>query len=265
MFEAAVGTAASARPCPRELAKEVLREAARDVFEPVLAAASETAGEARRPRRARRSASPDDARASEQPRQPGASAPALRAAATSWSPSGGGSRPRQMRLLKAQVGVRRRWPRTRAARAAADTARGSPAATDSLNEMEETSHSADGDLQEADGALRRTPRRAAPRCAIVIDADWRVVRAHITAPNGRQARRPAAPEHSGWFPLDALHLARHVTWEPAELAWCEALLDGRGGVVRTRPQREGRRATSTSSSSGCAREGLPRTRVLTGD
>ena len=62
----------------------------------------------------------------------------------------------------------------------------------------------------------------------MLDADWRVVRAHITAPRGAQARRPAAADHSGWFDLNDLHLARHVIWEPAELAECEALLDARG-------------------------------------
>src|ERR671911_349863 len=44
LFEDAVESGAG-EAVPRELAKDVLREAARDVFEPVMAAAAETAGE----------------------------------------------------------------------------------------------------------------------------------------------------------------------------------------------------------------------------
>ena len=44
MFEEAIGTGMG-EAVPQELAKEILREGARDVLEPVFAAASETAGE----------------------------------------------------------------------------------------------------------------------------------------------------------------------------------------------------------------------------
>src|SRR5215207_5901446 len=99
LFEEAVREGAG-EAVPRELAKEVLQEAARDVFQPVLAAAAETAGEVAD--RVSDGIGAADRWPAEQPREPGASAPAFalrnlvvaerrRIAAT------------QMRMLKAQV------------------------------------------------------------------------------------------------------------------------------------------------------------------
>src|SRR5918997_1590691 len=73
-FEAAVAEGAG-EAVPRELAKEVLREAARDVFEPVLAAAAETAGAVAEP--VEDGIGSADAPRAEAPREPGASAPAF--------------------------------------------------------------------------------------------------------------------------------------------------------------------------------------------
>ena len=114
-----------------------------------------------------------------------------------------------------------------------------------LNELEETSHSAGGifkTLMERykDAAKGRADVR------IVIDSEWRVVRAHITAPRGHKLAGQLLTDHSGWFDLNDLHLARHVTWEPAELAVCEALLDPRG---RRDTSTATTRAASTSTSS----------------
>ena len=49
------------------------------------------------------------------------------------------------------------------------------------------------------------------RVRIVLDTDWRVVRAHITAPRGAKLAGQLLQDHSGWFDLNDLHLARHVT------------------------------------------------------
>src|SRR5688572_26849628 len=99
MFEEAVQDGAG-EAVPRELAKEVLREAARDVFEPVMAAVADAAGEVGD--HVSDGFGVADTAPAEQPREPGASAPAFalrnlvvaerrRIAAA------------QMRLLKAQV------------------------------------------------------------------------------------------------------------------------------------------------------------------
>src|SRR5688500_13613320 len=69
-FEAAVQDGAG-EAVPRELAKEVLREAARDVFEPVLAAAAETAGEVAE--HVEDGMGVTDVHPAETPREPGAS------------------------------------------------------------------------------------------------------------------------------------------------------------------------------------------------
>ena len=65
-----------------------------------------------------------------------------------------------------------------------------------------------------------------------VEADWQVVRAHISAPRGAKLAGQLLQDHSGSFDLNLLHLVRHVIWEPAELAQCEALIDARGTLRR---------------------------------
>src|ERR671917_1284745 len=139
LFEEAVAGGAG-EAVPRELAKEVLREAARDVFEPVMAAAAEAAGEVA-DHVADRFGVADEAPA-EQPRAPGASAPAFalknlvvaerrRIAAA------------QMRMLKAQVSFAAAAEERAADGGSGYRARLAGASMD-LNELEATSHSAQG-------------------------------------------------------------------------------------------------------------------------
>ena len=98
----------------------------------------------------------------------------------------------------------------------------------------------------------------------MIDSEWRVVRAHIKAPRGSKLAGQLLSEHSGWFDLNDLHLARHVTWEPAELAVCEAVLGADGKPRRfDRNQRGG--AFMDEFQEKLRDDGLPHTRVLTGD
>jgi hypothetical protein len=257
-FEAAVESGAG-EAVPRELAKDVLREAAREVFEPVLAAAAEAAGEV-----ADHVADGFGVAAeapAEQPRAPGMSAPAFalrnlvvaerrRIAAA------------QMRLLKAQVSFAAAAEDKAAAGGAGYRARLVGASME-LNELEETSHSAGGIFKTL---MERYQEAAKGRAdvRIVIDSQWRVVRAHITAPRGHKLAGQLLSEHSGWFDLNDLHLARHVTWEPAELASCEALLDAQG-----RPRRFDRNEKGgqffDEFQERLRSDGLPHTRVLTGD
>jgi hypothetical protein len=257
-FESAVQEGAG-EAVPRELAKEVLREAARDVFEPVLAAAAETAGEVAE--HVEDGFGVTDVHAAENPREPGASAPAFalrnllvaerrRIAAT------------QMRMLKSQVAL---------ADAAAERA-GSGGesyrkrllgANVDLNELEETSHSADGIFKTIMDRYREAAKGRA-EVRIVLDADWKVVRAHITAPRGSKLASQLLADHSGWFDLNDLHLPRHVTWEPADLATCEAVLDARGATRRLDRNEKGG-AFFDEFQQRLRADGLPGTRVLTGD
>src|SRR5688572_9934395 len=139
LFEEAVQEGAG-EAVPRELAGEVLREAARDVFEPVMAAAAEAAGEVAD--HVAGGIGVADRWPAEQPRQPGASAPAFalrnlvvaerrRIAAA------------QMRLLKAQVSFSAAAEDRAVAGGSSYRARLAGASMD-LNGLEATSHSAGG-------------------------------------------------------------------------------------------------------------------------
>ncbi len=185
-FEAAVESGAG-EAVPRELARDVLREAARDVFEPVLAAAAETAGEV--VDHVAEGKGVADSWPAEQPREPGASAPAFalrnlvvaerrRIAAT------------QMRLLKAQVSF--------AAAAEDRAAVGGPGyrtrllgANMDLNGIEQKTHSAEGIFKTL---MDRYKEAAKGRAEVRIVIDPRVARrarAHHR-PAREQARGPAA-------------------------------------------------------------------------
>ena len=258
-FEAAVQDGGG-EAVPRELAKEVLREAARDVFEPVLAAAAETAGEvadhvedgfgvtdvapgrdaarARRERPRVRAAQPAGRRAPPDRRDADAACSRARSRSPTPPPSGpptGGARYRK-RLLGANV---------------------------DLNELEETTHSAAGIFKAMMDRYKEAAKGRA-EVRIVLDADWRVVRAHITAPRGNKLAGQLLADHSGWFDLNDLHLPRHITWEPAELATCEALIDARGGTRRLDRNEKGG-AFFDEFQQRLRADGLPGTRVLTGD
>jgi hypothetical protein len=257
-FEAAVQDGAG-EAVPRELAIEVLREGARDVFEPVMAAAAETAGEVAQ--HVADGIGVADRWPAEQPRAPGASAPAFalrnlvvaerrRIAAT------------QMRLLKAQVSF--------AGAAENIAATGGPGyrtrllgANMDLNELEETSHSAGGIFKQLMDRYKEAAKGRAD-VTIVIDPEWRVVRAHIKAPRGHKLAGQLLADHSGWFDLNDLHLVRHITWEPAELAVCEALVDDRGAPRQfDRNDKGGQWFVEFQERLRAG--GLPHTRVLTGD
>jgi hypothetical protein len=90
------------------------------------------------------------------------------------------------------------------------------------------------------------------------------VRAHITAPRGSRLAGQLLQDHGGWFDLDDLHLARHVTWEPAELASCQALVDAHGAPRRFDRNEKGG-GFFDEFQRKLAGDGLPRTRILTGD
>jgi hypothetical protein len=257
-FEDAVESGAG-EAVPRELAKEVLREAARDVFEPVMAAAAEAAGEVAD--HVADGFGVADTAPAEQALAPGMSAPAFalrnlvvaerrRIAAA------------QMRLLKAQVSFSAAAEDKAAAGGSSYRARLVGASMD-LNELEETSHSAGGIFKTL---MERYKEAAKGRAdvRIVIDSEWRVVRAHITAPRGHKLAGQLLSEHSGWFDLNDLHLARHVTWEPAELTACEALLDADGRPRRFDRNEKGGRFVDEFQER-LRNDGLPHTRVLTGD
>jgi hypothetical protein len=258
-FEAAVQSGAG-EAVPRDLAREVLREAARDVLEPVMRSAAETVGEVADHVADGLTVSTDTPRG-EHPREPGASAPAYalrnlvvaerrRIAAT------------QMRLLKRQISFGTVAENEAVASGSHNRGRLLAANMD-LNEMEAGSHSAAGIFKTLMDRYKNAAREAIG-VRIVLDADWRVVRAHISAPRGAKLAGQLLQDNSGWFDLNLLHLVRHVIWEPAELAQCEALIDARGTLRRFDRNEKGGRFIDEFQQRLRA-DGLPRTHVLTGD
>jgi hypothetical protein len=258
LFEEAV-QGGSGESVPRELAREVLREAARTVFEPVMAAAAETAGEISD--HVADGIGVADAAPAEQPREPGASAPAYalrnlvvaerrRIAAT------------QMRLLKKQVTFGAAAVEKSVAGAAGYRARLAAASGD-LNEMEESSHSTAGIFKALMARWQDTAKGRA-EVQIVLDSEWRVLRAHIKAPHGHKLAGQLLADHSGSFDLNLLHLVRQVLWEPEELAECEAVIDGRG-TLRQASRNEKGGAFFDEFREKLRTDGLPQTRILTGD
>jgi hypothetical protein len=261
-FEAAmVGGAGEA--VPRELAKEMLREAAREVFEPVLAAATNLAPGF------------EDVVAGgmgkvgdvpmEEPKEPGQSAPAhiLRNLVIAERRRVAGTQGRMMRgqvhflkLAEEKVagadGAGRAEYRARLAAANGD-----------LNEMEATSHSTEQLLKKMMERWKDLAKGDAV-VTIVLDDRWRVVRAHLKVTNGSRLASELLQAQSGNFDLNDLRLPRHVTWEPAELAICEAVLNADGVPVRlNRNERGGQFFEEFQQKLRVDK--LPRTRVLTGD
>lgn len=258
LFESAV-TGGMGESVPRELAKEVLREAARSVFEPVLAAVSGTV------------AGIDDAAAAgmgtvgevpkEETPEPGQSAPAyaLRNLVIA----------ERRRIARAQAGLMKdqisflKIAESEAGAGSSDYRDKLAAAADDLNEKESTTHSAESifkALMERWDTFSRNP----PSIRVVLDANWKVVRAHIRAPNGSKLASQLLVDSSGWFNLNELHVARHVMWEPAELALCEAQLDADGRIkAMTKNEKAGEHFDDFQKR--LRTEGLPHTRVLSGD
>jgi len=257
LFEHAMMGGAGER-VPRELAVELLREVAREVFEPVLDACVGVApgmedlvgdGIGR----------VDDVPERET-LEPGMSAPAhaLRNLVIAERHRVAGV---QGRLIKGQVSLMR---------LAEDRAVGGSGnrgllvgAALRLDELETSSHSAAGILKLMMERWEDLQRGGAA-VTIVIDHEWKVVRAHIRMSDGRRLAAQLLKDASGSFDLNELKLSRQVTWEAADLARCEAVLDGEGRI-RALERNQAGGAFFDDFQHRLRTDGLPRTRVLSGD
>jgi len=238
---------------PRELAIEVLREAAHDVFEPVLDACVgvapgledlvvESMGKV------------DEVREVERP-EAGQSAPAhalrnlviaerQRVAIT------------HSRLIKRQVSLMAAGEQ-RAARTTLI------AAAQRLDDLETGSHSA-GALFKLLFARWQDALRGRAAVSIVIDEQWAVLRAHISTREGRRLASQLLADGGGLFDLNKLHLTRHVVWQASDLGRCEAFLSPDGKPVRFNRNEAGA-AFFDDFQRRLREDGLPRTKVLSGD
>jgi hypothetical protein len=132
-----------------------------------------------------------------------------------------------------------------------------------LDELETGTHSASGILEQLMDRWDTVVRGGAT-VVIVIDEHWNVTRAHIKAADGRRLASQLLADASGTFDLNELKLARHVTWEAADLARCEALLDGEGRIRRLDRNEKGGQYFDAFQHR-LRTQGLPATRVLSGD
>jgi hypothetical protein len=257
LFEDAVVGGAGEK-VPRELAVEVLREVAREVFEPVLEACvgvapgmedlvAEGIGAVEGVPEAEKI-------------EPGMSAPAhaLRNLVIAERHRIASA---QGRLIKGQLSLMG-LAGDRAARG--EGSRGPlVAAAMRLDELETGTHSAGGILKTLMERWEDLARGGAA-VTIVLDQHWKVVRAHIRTADGRRLAAQLLQDASGSFDLNELKLTRSVTWEAADLARCEALLDG-DGRIRALDRNEKGGAFFDEFQHRLRTEGLPRTQVLTGD
>jgi hypothetical protein len=238
---------------PRDLAIEVLREAAHDVFAPVLDACvgvapglddlvAESMGKV------------DEVREAERP-EAGQSAPAhalrnlviaerQRVAIT------------HSRLIKRQVSLMAAGEE-RAARTTLI------AAAQRLDELETGSHSARALFRFLLGRWLQALRGRAA-VSVVLDAQWTVLRAHIAARDGRRLAMQLLADGGGLFDLNRLHLTRHVVWQASDLARLEAFISPDGKPIRF-DRNEAGAPFFDDFQRRLREDGLPRTKVLSGD
>jgi hypothetical protein len=245
---------------PRDLAVEVLQEAAHDVFAPVLDACvgvapgledlvSESMGKV------------DDVPEVER-MEAAQSAPAhaLRNLVIAERQR---VAVRHSRLIRRQVGLMQAAEDRAAGGDLSDYRAVLVAAAGRLDELETGSHSA-GALFKSLFDRWKDLIRGRAQVSIVLDEQWTVLRAHIALPDGRRLATQLLADGGGVFDLNQLHLTRHVVWQAADLARCEAVVSPQGRAIRfDRNERGG--AYIEDFQRRLRTDGLPRTKVLSGD
>jgi hypothetical protein len=248
---------------PRQLAMEVLQEAAREVFEPVLDACTGVAP-GMEDVVADSIGSVDDVPEHEK-QQTGQSAPAY-ALRNLVIAERHRVATRHARLIKNQGDYMRAAGERAASGDAASLADYHAmlvAAAGRLDELETGSHTA-GMLFKALMTRWEELLRGRADVSILLDEQWTVKRAHIAASDGRALARQLLEDGGGHFDLNELHLTRHIVWQPAELAECQAILSPEGRLIRIERNEKGGKYVEDFERR-LRVEGLPRTRVLSGD
>jgi hypothetical protein len=257
MFEEAMVGGAGEK-VPRELAVEVLREVARQVFEPVLEASVGVAP-GMEDLVADGMGKVQDVHEYEKS-EPGMSAPAhaLRNLVIAERHRIASS---QGRLIKGQVSLMR-LADDRAAFGESHHGLLAAAAM-RLDELETTTHSASGILKLMMDKWDDLAKGGAS-VLIELDENWKVTRAHIKTSDGRRLAAQLLEDNSGTFDLNLLKLTRAVTWHAADLAECEALLDADGRIRQVERNEKGGQYFDDFQRR-LRVQGLPTTHVLTGD
>ncbi len=97
-----------------------------------------------------------------------------------------------------------------------------------------------------------------------IDEQWNVRRAHIRGRDGKQLASQLLGDNSGVFDLNDLKLARVLRFRPAELAEVTVEMAGNGDIKAVKRNEKGAEFVEDIVRK-LNRDGLPETRVLSGD
>jgi hypothetical protein len=250
LFEEAV-TGGLGESVPRQLATEVLREVAREVFQPVLDVCAGVPG--MQDIVAETMGAVDDVPEAEK-RETGQSAPAhaLRNLVIAERHRVAAH---HSRLIRSQAGFLRAAEERAASGDVNDLTDYRAmliAAAGRLDELETGPHTAEALFK---GMIERWKEllRGRADVTIVLGEQWEVLRASQLLDDG-----------GGVFDLNDLHLTRAVTWRPAELAECHAVLSPEGRLVRIDRNEKGG-AFVDDFQARLRTDGLPRTKILSGD
>jgi hypothetical protein len=132
-----------------------------------------------------------------------------------------------------------------------------------VNRMETSSHSAQWLFRQILDAWKDELRDTSV-VHIDIDEQWNVRRAHIRGRDGRKLASQLLGDNSGVFDLNELKLTRVIRFHPAEMAEVEVTV-APGGDVKAVKRNEKGGDHVEEIVRRLNREGLPETRILSGD
>jgi hypothetical protein len=262
LFEEAV-VSGLGESVPRELAMEVLQEAARQVFEPVLDACTGVAP-GMEDVVADSIGGVDDVPEHET-QDSGQSAPAyaLRNLVIAERHRVAGHHTRLIRNQADYLRASEERAASGGAAGLADYHSMLMAAAGRLDELETGSHTA-GALFKALMERWEDLLKGRAEVSIVLDERWTVMRAHIATSDGRRLARQLLEDGGGFFDLNELHLTRHVVWRAAEMAECQAIISPEGRLIRIDRNEKGGQFVEDFERT-LRTDGLPRTKILSGD
>jgi hypothetical protein len=110
-------------------------------------------------------------------------------------------------------------------------------------------------------------REAARNSGVVtveLNEDWEVLRAHLRTARGSRLAAELLRAQGNNFDLNQLKIPLLIRWTPEEFATCEAMIDA-NGVVRDLHGNDNGLSHLPEMRTRLEREGLPRTRVMSGD
>jgi hypothetical protein len=100
--------------------------------------------------------------------------------------------------------------------------------------------------------------------SVELDENWEVTRAHLRTARGSRLAGELLKAQGNNFDLNHLKIPLLIRWQPEEFATCEAVIDANGNVTDLRGNDNGL-SHLPELRQRLEREGLPKTRVMSGD